>query len=64
MTRALSVVVLLLLGLAGNSSNAATATAVNAPEVTVLQNGPDQAEGLIFIAPKAAGIGGAPSRDR
>jgi hypothetical protein len=60
MTRALSVVVLLLLGLAGNSSNAATATAVNAPEVTVLQNGPDQAEGLIFIAPKAAGIGGGP----
>lgn len=49
---------LLLLGLAGNSP-AARASAVKPPEVTVLQSSPGQA-GLIFIAPKAAGIGGGP----
>ena len=47
-------------GLAGNSSDAATATPVNPPEVTVLQNSPGQDAGLIFIAPKGAGIGGGP----
>jgi outer membrane protein assembly factor BamB len=54
-------VVLLLpvLGLAGNSSDALT-SAVKPPEVTVLQNIPGQADGLVFIAPKAAGIGGGP----
>ena len=60
MTRLSSVVAFLLLGLAGSSSNAATTTPVNAAEVTVLQNSPGQAEGLIFIAPKAAGIGDGP----
>jgi len=61
MIRPLSAVVflLLLLGLAGNSSEAPT-TAVKPPEVTVVQNSPGQADGLIFIAPKAAGIGGGP----
>jgi hypothetical protein len=51
--------VFLLLGLAGNSLEAPTA-AVKPPEVTVLQNSPGQADGLIFVAPKAAGIGGGP----
>jgi len=60
MTRPFSVAVFLLLGLAGSSSEAPTPTAVNPPEVTVLQNSPGQAEGLIFIAPKGAGIGGGP----
>jgi len=60
MKRLLSVVVFLLLGLAGNSSEAQTTTAVNPPKVTVLQNSPGQADGLIFIAPKGAGIGGGP----
>ena len=61
MIRPLSAVVflLLLLDLAGNSSEAPT-TAVKPPEVTVLQNSPGHADGLIFIAPKAAGIGGGP----
>jgi hypothetical protein len=54
----------LLLGLACNPSDVATTTAVNPPEVAVLQNIPGQADGLIFIAPKAAGIGGGPSRGR
>ena len=57
MMRPLSAVVFVLLGLAGNSSEAPS-TAVNPPEVTVLQNSPGQADGLIFIAPKGAGIGG------
>lgn len=60
MIRPLSVVAFLLLGPAVNSSDAATTTPVNAPEVTVLQNSPGQADGLIFIAPKGAGIGGGP----
>jgi hypothetical protein len=60
MTRPLSVVAFLLLGLAGNSSDAATTTPVDPPEVTVLQNSPGQGDGLIFIAPKGAGIGGGP----
>jgi hypothetical protein len=60
MTRLLSVLAFLLLCLAGNSSNAATTTTVNPPDVTVLQNSPGQADGLIFIAPKGAGIGGGP----
>jgi hypothetical protein len=59
MLRPLFAVTLLLLGLAGNSSEAPT-TPVKPPEVTVLQNSPGQAEGLIFIAPKGAGIGGGP----
>jgi hypothetical protein len=59
MMRPLSAVVFVLLGLAGNSSEAPS-TAVNPPEVTVLQNSPGQADGLIFIAPKGAGIGGGP----
>jgi hypothetical protein len=59
MIRTLSAVVFLLLGLAGNSSEVPTA-AVKPPAVTVLQNSPGQADGLIFIAPKAAGIGGGP----
>jgi len=63
MTRSLSVVVFLL-GLAGNSADAETTTAVNPPEVTVLQNIHGHSDGLIFIAPKAAGIGGGPSRGR
>src|ERR1700683_5438943 len=53
------VFLLLLLGLAANSSDVPT-TAVKPPEVTVLQRVPGQADGLIFIAPKAAGIGGGP----
>jgi hypothetical protein len=53
-------VIFLLLGLAGNSLEAQTATAVKPPEVTVLKNSPGQADGLIFIAPKGAGIGGGP----
>jgi len=59
MTRPLSVLVFLL-GLAGDSSNAQTTSALNPPEVKVLQNSPGQADGLIFIAPKGAGIGGGP----
>ena len=59
MIRPLSAVVFMLLGLAGNSSEAPT-TAVDPPAVTVLQNSPGQADGLIFIAPKGAGIGGGP----
>src|SRR5208282_5358513 len=59
MIRPLFAVVFLLLGLAGNSLEAPT-TAVKPPEVTVLQNSPGQADGLIFIAPKGAGIGGGP----
>jgi len=58
MMRPLSSVVFLLFGLAGNSSDAPTTTPVNPPEVTVLQNSLGQADGLIFIAPKGAGIGG------
>jgi hypothetical protein len=60
MTRPLSVVVFLLLGPAANWSAAPTTAAVNPPEVTILQNSPGQADGLIFIAPKGAGIGGGP----
>ncbi len=52
--------VMFLLGLVGNSSEAPTATALNPPGVTVLLNSPGQADGLIFIAPKGAGIGGGP----
>jgi len=59
MTLALSVV-FLLLGLAANWSAAPTTAAVNPPQVTILQNSPGQADGLIFIAPKGAGIGGGP----
>jgi len=59
-TRAVFLVVFLLLGLAGNSSDAPTTSPVNPPEVKVLQNSPGQADGLIFIAPKGAGIGGGP----
>ena len=54
------VVVFLLLDLVGNSSEAPTTTAVKPPAITVLQNSPGQADGLIFIAPKGAGIGGGP----
>jgi hypothetical protein len=60
MTRPLSVLVFLLLSLAGKSSDAPTTAPVNPPVVTVLQNNPGQADGLIFIAPKGAGIGGGP----
>jgi hypothetical protein len=60
MTRRLSVAAFLLLGLAANSSDAATTSPVSPPEVTVLQSSPGQADGLIFIAPKGAGIGGGP----
>src|SRR6202167_2475214 len=55
-----AVVVFVLLGLAANSLEAQTTTAVEPPRVTVLQNSPGQADGLIFIAPKGAGIGGGP----
>jgi hypothetical protein len=58
--RPLSVAVFLLFALAGNSSDTPKTTALNAPEVTILQNSPGQADGLIFIAPKGAGIGGGP----
>src|SRR5208282_1749421 len=64
MMRPVSAVAFLLLGLAGNSSDAPTTRAVSPPKVTVLQNGPSQADGLIFIAPKGAGIGGGPRRGR
>jgi hypothetical protein len=60
MIRPLSAVVFLLLGLPGNSSDAPATTAVNPPKVTVLQNSPGLSDGLIFIAPKGAGIGGGP----
>jgi hypothetical protein len=60
MTRALSVAAFLLLGLVGNSSDAGPTTADSPPAVTVLLNSPGQADGLIFIAPKGAGIGGGP----
>jgi hypothetical protein len=60
MLRPLSAVIFLLLGLVGNSLQAQTTTAVKPPEVTVLQNGPGQGDGFIFIAPKGAGIGGGP----
>jgi len=60
MTRVLFVVVFLVLGSAVESSDAPTTTAANPPKVTVLQNSPGQADGLIFIAPKGAGIGGGP----
>jgi len=60
MTRPLSVAAFLLIGLAGNASDAGPTTAVSPPAVTVLQNSPGQADGLIFIAPKGAGIGGGP----
>jgi hypothetical protein len=60
MTRRLSVALFLLLGITDYSSDAATTTALNPPEITVLQNTPGQADGLIFIAPKGAGIGGGP----
>jgi hypothetical protein len=60
MIRPMFAVMFLLLGLAGNSSDAPATAAVNPPEVTVLQNSPGQADGLIFIAPKGAGIGGGP----
>jgi hypothetical protein len=60
MTRWLPVVAFLLLGLAGNSSEAPTTAAVTPPVVTILQNSPGQADGFIFIAPKGAGIGGGP----
>jgi Arylsulfotransferase (ASST) len=59
MMRQFSVVVVLLLGLAANSQEAPKA-AVKPPEVTVLQNIRGQADGLIFIAPKGAGIRGGP----
>src|ERR1700677_2577207 len=59
MIRPLFAVMFLLLGLAGNSSEPPT-TAVDPPAVTVLQNARGQADGLIFIAPKGAGIGGGP----
>jgi hypothetical protein len=60
MIRPLSAVVFLLLGLPGNSSDAPATTAVNPPKVTVLQHSPGLSDGLIFIAPKGAGIGGGP----
>jgi hypothetical protein len=60
MIRPLPVVVFLLLSLAGNSSDAPTTTGVKPPEVTVLQSSAGQSGGLIFIAPKGAGIGGGP----
>ena len=59
MPRWLFVVLSLVLASVGNSSDAPT-TAVNPPKVTVLWNSPGQADGLIFIAPKGAGIGGGP----
>jgi hypothetical protein len=49
MMRPLSAVVFVLLSLAGNSSEAPTTT-VKPPEVTVLQNSPGQADGLIFTS--------------
>ena len=60
MLRPLSVVILLLLSFTGNSLEAQTPVAVKPPEITVLQNSPGQADGLIFISPKGAGIGGGP----
>jgi hypothetical protein len=60
MLRPFSFVMSLLLGLVGTSLQAQTTTAVKPPEVTVLQNSPGQADGLIFISPKGAGIGGGP----
>src|ERR1700689_3351345 len=59
MLNPLCAVTFMLLGLAGNSLDAPTAP-FKPPEVTVLQNSSDQADGLIFIAPKGAGIGGGP----
>src|SRR6204780_1091780 len=59
MLRPLCAVTFILLGLAGNSLEAPTAPD-KPPEVTVLQNSAGQADGLIFIAPKGAGIGGGP----
>jgi hypothetical protein len=60
MIRPLSAVVFLMLSVVGNSLEAPKTTTVKPPEVTVLQNSPGQADGLIFIAPKGAGIGGGP----
>jgi hypothetical protein len=60
MIRPLSAVMFLLLGLASSWSQAPTTTSVTPPAVTVLQNSPGQTDGLIFIAPKGAGIGGGP----
>jgi hypothetical protein len=59
MLHPLCAVTFMFLGLAGNSLEAPTAP-VKPPEVTVLQSSPGQADGLIFIAPKGAGIGGGP----
>jgi len=60
MIRALSAVMFLLFALVGGSLQAQAPTAVKPPEVTVLQSSPGQADGLIFISPKGAGIGGGP----
>jgi len=59
-TRALAVAAFLFIALAGYASDEPKAAADSAPKVTVLQNSPGQADGLIFIAPKGAGIGGGP----
>ena len=63
MLRPLCAVTFILLGLAGNSLEAPTAPD-KPPEVTVLQNSAGQADGLIFIAPKGAGMVEARSRAR
>jgi len=60
MNRSLVFLSLLIFVLAGNSMEAQTTAADKPPQVTVLQNSPGQADGLIFIAPKGAGIGGGP----
>ena len=60
MIRALSAVMVLLFALVDGSLQAPAPTAVKPPEVTVLRSSPGQADGLIFISPKGAGIGGGP----
>ena len=50
----------LAVGAASSGAGAGTAAGVRPPKVTILQSSPGLASGLIFIAPKAAGIGGGP----
>lgn len=60
MSRSLSAVLFSLLGFSSSALEAQTTAPVKPPQVTVLQNSPGQADGLIFIPPKGAGIGGGP----
>jgi len=58
--RPLAVALFLSLAPAGHAADQPKTTALSPPQVTVLQNSPGQADGLIFVAPKGAGIGGGP----